>query len=140
MTPVRSSDGSDVFGMSRSGEPIVHGRPDFSPLHGRFAWPMMAGDQQQDSFTAVNRLIESAIDCIPCAIEAHPVEIEHAIGLDIAGSQSAVPTSVQRHAVVRLGPRRGRLRETSYGPRGSRLWIGRPRLFVSRFFRDFLTR
>ncbi len=140
MAPVRPPDGSDVAGVSRSGEPIVHGRPDFAPLHGRFTRPMMAGDQQQDAFTAVNGLIQPPIDCIPCAVEAHPVEIEHAIGLDIAGSQSAVPTSVQRHAVVRLGPRRGRLRETSYGQRGSRLWIGGPRLFVSRFFRDFLTR
>lgn len=121
MTPVRPSDRSDVSGVSRSAEPIMHGRPDFSSLHGRFAWAMMAGDQQQDSLTAVNRPIESPIDCIPCAIEAHPMKIEHAIGLDIAGSQTAVPSSVQRHAVVRLGSRRGGLRATNYGPRRSRI-------------------
>ena len=140
MTPVRPPDGSDVSGVSRSGEPIVHGRPDFAPLHGRFTRPMMAGDQQQDAFTAVNGLIQPPIDCIPCAVEAHPVKIEHAIGLDVAGSQPAVPTSVQRHAVVRLGPRRGGLRKPNYGPLRSRLWIGGPRLILNRFYWDFLTR
>lgn len=84
MTSVRTSNRGDVSGVSRSREPIVHGRSDLPPLHGRFARPMMAGDQQQDTFTAVNRPIEPPIDCIPCAIEAHPVEIEHTIGLDIA--------------------------------------------------------
>jgi hypothetical protein len=105
MTAMRSPDRGDAPGVSRSREPVMNGCPDLAPLHGRLAGAMVTRDQQQDAISAVDRLIETAIDRVPGAVESHSVKVQCAIGLDIARSEAPVPSPVERHAVVRLSRR-----------------------------------
>jgi hypothetical protein len=48
MTPVRTANRGNVCGMARSREPIVDRRTNASPFDRWGAWPVMAGDEQQD--------------------------------------------------------------------------------------------
>ena len=74
----------------------MNGGPNTPALDGRFTRPMVAGNQQQNAVSAGDRLLESAVDCGPRAVQIHPVEIEHAVGLDRTAPQLLVPAAIER--------------------------------------------
>jgi hypothetical protein len=101
---------------------------------------MMTGDQEQDALAAVYGLIEAAIDRLPRTVEIHTVKIEHSVGLDIAGSQTSVPASIECLDVVWLLSRRGDLQRRGCTPLGSRLWSSLLWWLFGGFLGDFLAR
>lgn len=115
----------------------MNGCPDLAPLHGRLAGAMVTRDQQQDAISAVDRLIETAIDRLPGVVESHSVEVQCAIGFDITRSEAPVPASVERHAVVRL-PWRCRFCPCRYRCFPNGLGNSALRLLRSDLRRDFL--
>ncbi len=56
---------------------------------------MMSGDQQHDALAGGDRLFKAAIDRPPGSVEIHPVQIEHAVRLDVACAKPAIPGPVQ---------------------------------------------
>ena len=140
MTSVRASNGRNVPGVSGGREPIVHGRANFPSLHRRFTRTMMSGNQQQNPVAAVDRLFETSVDGLPCTVQSHAMEIEHAVGLDIAGSQTSVPSAVQRPSMVWLLPRRRDIQGRCARRARRDLRTSWPPLLFSRFFREFLAR
>jgi hypothetical protein len=102
MPPVRAANGGDAGRVPRSGKPAVDRCADAPALDRRFARPMMAGNEQDDTVAGVNRLIENAVDRAPRIVECHPVQIEHPIGLGRARAKPPVPARVER-----IPPRNG---------------------------------
>ena len=72
-------------------------RSDLAALDRWFASAVVTGNEQHDPVPARDRVIESAVDRDPSLIEIVTVEVEDAIGFDIARQELAVPTAVQRH-------------------------------------------
>ena len=70
-------------------------RPDRPAADGRIAWPVMAGDEQHDAVIPSNRLLKTAVYSAPCAVQAHPMKVENAVGLDRAVAQSPIPAAVE---------------------------------------------
>ena len=105
---MRTADSSDRRRVARRCKPVMNGGADLAALDRRLPGPMMAGNHQQDSIAACNRLFETAIDRRPRGIEVHPVQIEHAVGLDPSAAELPVPAAVERLVGDRhgLGPRR----------------------------------
>ena len=105
MTPVSAPDRSNLRGMARCRQPIVDCGTDAPALNRRLAPAMMAGDQQDDAVASKDRLLEASVDRRPCAIEVQAMEVDRDIGLDIAASQTLVPTPIERpfHDWSRLG-------------------------------------
>ena len=95
MAPVSSADGGDRRRVARRCKPVVHGCPDLAPLDRRLAGSMMAGDQQQHPIAASERLLEAAVDRRPGRIQAHPVEVEYAIGLNAPAAEAPVPAAIE---------------------------------------------
>ena len=56
----------------------------------------MSGDQEQDTVAGGDRALQSAIDRVPCAVKAMPMQVERAVGLDPARPQAAIPAAVER--------------------------------------------
>lgn len=108
MAPVRAAYGGDIRSVPRGSEPVVDCCANTASLDRRFARTMMAGDQQQDAIAAGYCLLEAPVDGCPSAIEVHPVEVEHAVGLDGAAAQPLVPASIQRLLADRRCLRRWR--------------------------------
>ena len=61
----------------------------------------MSGNQEDDPFTRPDRPLEAAIDRSPSGIEAHSMEVEGPVRIDIAGPQAAVPDAVERVPAIR---------------------------------------
>ena len=95
MTPVGAPDRGDRARVARRRKPVVNGGTDLSALDRRIAPTMVAGDQEDDALAAGDRLLEAAVDGIPCVVERQAVEIEHAIGLDGARTQPPVPARIE---------------------------------------------
>ena len=108
MASVGAPNGSNPRRMARRRKPVVNGGADASALDRRIARPVVAGDQQQHAIPGRNRLLEPAIDRLPCSVEVHPVEIEHPIGLDRAGFEAPVPAAVEAGSEFRFGRDRRR--------------------------------
>ncbi len=72
---MRAAHRGNRTGMPRRGQPVVHRGADFAPLHRRIARTVMAGDQQQHTLAASDRLIEAAVDRGPGAAEVQTVEV-----------------------------------------------------------------
>lgn len=96
MASMRVPNGGDVRRMAGSGEPVMHRRTNPASLHRRIAWPVMSRDQEKQAIAAHDGLLEASIDCAPCAVEAHPMEVEDAIRLNRARAKNFVPASVKR--------------------------------------------
>jgi len=109
MTSVSASDGGDIRGMARCGEPVVDGGADTPALDRRIAGPVMAGNQEQDPIAGRNRLIEAAVDRLPRAIKVHPVEVEGAIGHNRAAFETTVPAAVEGRSGFGFGGNQLRL-------------------------------
>jgi len=86
----------DRRGVPGRGEPVVHGSPDLSSLDRRLAGAVMAGDEQQHSVAARDRLVEAAVDGRPCRIERQAMEVEGAVGFDGPAAKPLVPSAVER--------------------------------------------
>jgi hypothetical protein len=106
MSPVSASNGGNSRRMARCRKPVVDRGADHAALDRRLAGAMMAGDQKHDALAAGDGVAKPAVDCLPCALEAHPVEVEDSVGLERAVAQPPVPAAVER--VARNRPRRGR--------------------------------
>jgi len=96
MAPVRTANGGNARRLPRSGKPIVNGRADAAALDRRLARPVMTGNEQDEPVASVNCLLETAVDRAPGAVEGHPVEVEHPIGLGRARPEPPVPARVER--------------------------------------------
>jgi len=94
VTPVRAPDGSDLAGVTRSGEPVVDGRPDLASLDGRIAGTGVAGDQQDDALSRGDCAIQPAVDRRPCLVEVEAVEVDDSIRIDGAGAKPPVPAGI----------------------------------------------
>jgi hypothetical protein len=123
MPPVRAANGGDAGRVPRSGKPAVDRCADAPALDRRFARPMMAGNEQDDTVAGVNRLIENAVDRAPRIVECHPVQIEHPIGLGRARAKPPVPACVEGIPEPWAGWRSSRNRRQSW-PALGRLYIG----------------
>ena len=103
---MRAANGSDIARVARGGEPVVNGRPDPSALDWWLTGTVMARDQQHDAIAPRNRLGEPAIDGVPGSVEIHPMQVEHAVGLDRnevgALLVSAGLGPVNEHALISL--------------------------------------
>ena len=77
-------------------KPIVNGRTDLAALDGRLAGSMMAGDQQQNTITAGDGLLEAAVDRRPGAIEGQSVKVEHTVRIHRTAAEPVVPSAVER--------------------------------------------
>ena len=123
MAPVRGPDGGNPACMPRRREPVVHRSADRSAPDRRFPRALMAGDEQHKPVAAQNRLLERPVDRTPGAIEAHPVKVDDAVGLNASTAEASVPASVERGSdAPRLRRSRGRGRPVC-GPGRSR-WFG----------------
>ena len=103
MTSMRAADRCDSLRMARRSEPVVNGRPDLAALDRGISRAVMPGNKQNHALAGGDRPFERAVDCSPGRIEAHPVEIDDAIGLDRARTKPFVPASVERVARLRAG-------------------------------------
>lgn len=65
-----------------------------TPLDREIAGTLVPGDEQEKAITARNSLVERLIDCPPGAIEAHPVEVDDAVGLDASVTKAPIPVPV----------------------------------------------
>jgi hypothetical protein len=77
-----TANGCDIGRVARGGEPVVDRCADPAALDRRLSGTVMAGDQQNDALAASNCLLEAPVDCAPCGVEVHPMEVEHSVGLD----------------------------------------------------------
>ena len=100
---MRTPDRGDVRGMARCSEPVVNRGADAAALDRRIAGAMVASDQQHEAVAARDGGLEGSVDRSPGGIEAHPMQIEHAVRLDRAAPKPLVPAAVQRF----LGDRHG---------------------------------
>jgi len=96
MAPVRSADRRDATRVARSGQPVMHRRPNSPSLNRRLAGPLVTGDQQNDAFATADRTLQRMVDRRPRAVEVHSVQIEDPVGLYRAAAQLLVPATVQR--------------------------------------------
>src|SRR4051794_34499941 len=95
MAPVRAAHGSNARRVPRSGKPVVDRGPNAPARDRRLAWPMMAGNEQDNAVAAVNRLLENAVDRAPRGVERHPMQVEDPVRLGRARAEPAVPTRVE---------------------------------------------
>ena len=139
MAPVRTAHGSNVRCMPRSGKPVVDGRADAPARDRRLARPMMAGNEQDNAVTGINRLLENAVDRAPRGVERHPVQVEHPVGLGRARAEPPVPACVEGIPDGRAGWHWSRNRKQSRLP-SERLFIGILSFVFGCFWLDSLTR
>ena len=71
----------------------------------------MTGDQQDQASIAGNRLLQTAIDRLPRAIEAHTMKIDSTVRIRSAGPKPPIPAAVERRSNTQLGSsdRHGRM-------------------------------
>ena len=95
MTPVSAPDGSNFRSVPRHFQPVVNGRAYLAALDWRIARAGMADHQKQDAFPAGDRPVESTVDRAPCLVEVETMQVEHDVGLDVAGAEPAVPAGIE---------------------------------------------
>ena len=93
---MRSANRGNARRMARRAKPIVDCCANPPALDRWFAAPFMACNQQHDAVTGVDRLLQCTVDRLPRPVEVMAVEVERAVGLDIARPQSPIPTAVER--------------------------------------------
>jgi len=106
MAAVGTTDGSDVAGVPRRCQPVMHGSTDLPPLNRRFAVAMVSGDEQDHPVARPNGVIEAPINCAPCPVKTHAVKIDGSVRLNRTTPQLLVPAAIQRPFSDRdrLGP------------------------------------
>lgn len=107
MAPMRAANRRDVASVARRRKPVVHGGPNLAALDRRFSRTMVASDEENQAFTPENRVIEAAVDRVPCPIEVHPMKVDYPIGVDRSAPQFLVPAPIQRPLSDRDLPRFG---------------------------------
>jgi len=98
MPPVRATHSGNARCMARGRKPVMNCCSDFAAMDGRLAGAVVAGNEQHDPVAACDGLLQGAVDRVPGLIEIETVQVEDAIGFDIARPELAVPTAVQRQA------------------------------------------
>lgn len=98
MTAMGAANRRDRSGVARCGQPIVNRSPDLPSLDGRIAGPVMPSNQEHDTVTSGDGLLQPAVDRGPCAVEAMAVQVEHPIGLNRARAKAPVPARVERRS------------------------------------------
>jgi len=93
--------------MTGNRKPVMNGRPYPATLQRRIAFPLMAGNQQQDPVAIGNRPLEPPVYSFPCAIEVVAVKVQYAVRLDPSRPQPAIPAAIERRAVMRCPNLRG---------------------------------
>lgn len=96
MALVRSADRGDAARVARSGQPVMHRRPNSPSLNRRLTRPLVTGDQQNDPLATTDRALQRMVNRRPSAVEVHSVQIEDPVGLYRAAAQLLVPATVQR--------------------------------------------
>ena len=96
MPPVRATHSGNARCMARGRKPVMNCCSDFAAMDGRLAGAVVAGNEQHDPVAACDGLLQGAVDRVPGLIEIETVQVEDAIGFDIARPELAVPTAVQR--------------------------------------------
>jgi len=139
MAPVRTAHGSNVRCMPRSGKPVVDRGPNAPARDRRLAWPMMAGNEQDNAVTGINRLLENAVDRAPRGVERHPVQVKHPVGLGLARAEPAVPARVESSPEPRTDWRSSRNRR-QFRLACERFYVGILLFFFRRFRLNFFAR
>lgn len=98
MPPMRAAHSSDAACVPRCGEPIVNRGADLAALNRRLPRTVMTGHEQQDAVAARDRFFELAVDCAPCRVQVHPVQIENTVGFDGTRAEPPVPAAVERRS------------------------------------------
>lgn len=101
---MRSTDSGDFARVTRCGEPIIDSRANPAALDRRLAGTMVSGNEQYHALTAGDRLIETAVDRCPGAVQIHPVKIDDSIRHHGAAAQLLVPASVEGGGAVQVLP------------------------------------
>ena len=93
--------------------------PDGASTDRLIAGALVSRDQQHDALAARDCPVQRSIDCPPGTIEAHPMKVDNAIGLDRSVSQALIPTAVERRSkhVAPLAHRSTRCRRPAGGLR-----------------------
>jgi len=118
---VGAADCGDVRRVARGGKPVVHSGANGASPDGRFSRSLMAGDEEDDAIAMSDRAVQLAVDRTPCAVEGHSMQIDDAIGLDIAAAEALVPASVQGRTNA-LPSRSASGRRGGIGPHDDRLF------------------
>jgi hypothetical protein len=87
--------------MAGCGQPVVHRRSDPAPLYWRAPRSVMTGDQQHHTLAGGDRLLERAVDHAPGRVEVRPVQIKHAVRLQVARAETPIPSPIEGGAVLR---------------------------------------
>src|SRR6476659_940731 len=95
---MRAPDCADGRRMARDVEPIVDCGADLAALDRRVAETVVPGDQENDARVSANGAFQRPVDRRPGPIEAHAMEVERDVGLNIARAKAAIPTAVERTA------------------------------------------
>ncbi len=106
MAAMRGAYRGDMRRMARSGKPVVHSRANPPAYDGRFAAPLMPGNQQHDAIAGANRPLERMIDRRPGTVEVVTVKVQCPVRADRPGSKPLVPAAVERRRFKRLARRR----------------------------------
>ena len=96
MPPVCATHGGNPRGVTGSREPVVNSSSNLATVDRWLAGAVVAGNEQHDPVAACDRLLKDAVDRVPRLVEIVTVEVEDAIGFDIARLELAVPAAVQR--------------------------------------------
>jgi len=95
---MRRSDGGNVPGMARRCEPVMDCGPDRAAADGRLSRALVTRDEQEDAISALYRLVESVIDCAPCSVEGHAVQVDGAVRLESTVAEPTVPCAIESRA------------------------------------------
>ena len=85
--------------MAGSRQPVVHRGANPAAFQRRFPLALMPRDKQQYPVSGGNRPLQSAVNRLPCAIEAVAMQIQRPVRLDPARPKSPVPAAVERRSL-----------------------------------------
>ena len=74
--------------------------PDRAAADGRLSRALVTRDEQEDAISALYRLVESVIDCAPCSVEGHAVQVDGAVRLESTVAEPTVPCAIERSCPV----------------------------------------
>ena len=97
MPSVRAAHGSNPRCVAGCFKPVMNRRSDLAALDRGLAGAMVTGNEQHDPVAACDGLLEGTVNRGPRLVEIVAVEVEDAIGFDIARPKPTIPTAVQRN-------------------------------------------
>jgi hypothetical protein len=98
MPAMSPPDGRDLARVARGSEPVMDCRADRAAPDRRLPFALVPGDEEEQSIAPGDGLLESPVDRPPGAIEAEPMKIDDAVGVEGPASKPPVPAAVERRA------------------------------------------